>query len=139
MLCTQSTTKDYIRAEHKLHSISKLFISQVIIPRVMLFEPIYIPRALNMGTCLRQGDQCHSVGLRRNHVLATANTGNIGRELDKMQVNGPEGISFSTTATKRKKKKDPISSPFLHCCFPLSSASVYNLFKLLGCRFSLCL
>ena len=31
----QSTTKDYVRAEHKLHSISKLFMSQVIIPYVM--------------------------------------------------------------------------------------------------------
>ena len=29
MLWAQSTTKNYIRAEHKLHSISKLFISQV--------------------------------------------------------------------------------------------------------------
>ena len=30
----ESTTKDYIRAEHKLHSISKSFISQVITPQV---------------------------------------------------------------------------------------------------------
>ena len=30
VLRAQSTTKDYIRAEHKLHSISKSFISQVI-------------------------------------------------------------------------------------------------------------
>ena len=57
----------------------------------MLFEPIYIPRALNMGTCLRQGDLLYSAGLHRNHVLATANTGKIGRHLEKMQVNGPEG------------------------------------------------
>ena len=50
--------KDYIRAAHKLHSISKSFISQVIIPQVIFFEPMYIPRALNTGTCLRQGDLC---------------------------------------------------------------------------------
>ena len=31
----QSSTKDYIRAEHKLQSVSKLFISQVIIPQVV--------------------------------------------------------------------------------------------------------
>ena len=37
MFCAQSTTKDYIRAEHKLHSISKLVISQVIIPQVKFF------------------------------------------------------------------------------------------------------
>ena len=32
-----ATTKDYIRAEHKLHSVSKLFTSQVIIPQVKFF------------------------------------------------------------------------------------------------------
>ena len=37
VLSVQSTTKDYIRAEHKLHSISKLFISQIIISQVMFF------------------------------------------------------------------------------------------------------
>ena len=78
-------------AEHKLHSISKLFISQVIIPQVMLLEPIYIPRALNTGTCIRQGGLFYSAGLRWNHVLATAKTGEIGRGFGKMQVNGPEG------------------------------------------------
>ena len=30
--------KDYMRAEHKRHSISKLFISQVIVPKVMFFS-----------------------------------------------------------------------------------------------------
>ena len=83
MLSAQSTTKDYIRAEHKLHSISKIFISQVIIPQVMFFQPIYIPRALNTGTLIRQGDLFYSAGLHRNHVLATANTGEIGRDFGK--------------------------------------------------------
>ena len=72
----QSTTKDFIKAGHKFHSISELFISQVIIPQVIFFQPIYIPRALNPGTCLRQGDLFYSAGLHKNHVLATANTGN---------------------------------------------------------------
>ena len=75
MLWAQSTTKDYIRAEYKFHSIPRLFIPQVIIPQVMFFEPIYIPRTLNTGTCPRQGDLFSSGGLHRNHVLATANTG----------------------------------------------------------------
>ena len=66
VLWAQSTTKVYTRAEHKLHSISKLFNSQVIIPQVMLFEPIYIPRELNTGTCIRQGDLFYSAGLHRN-------------------------------------------------------------------------
>ena len=57
----------------------------------MFFEPVYIPRALNMGTCLGQGDLFYSAGLHRNQVLATANTGNIARCFGKMQVNGPEG------------------------------------------------
>ena len=43
----------------------------------MLFEPIYIPRAFNAGNCIRQGDLFYSAGLHRNHVLATANTGEI--------------------------------------------------------------
>ena len=44
----------------------------------MFFEPIYIPRALKTGGCIRQGDLFYSAGLHRNHVLATANTGEIG-------------------------------------------------------------
>ena len=42
MLWAQSTTKDYIRAEHKLHSISKLFISQVIKPQVMFLFFVFV-------------------------------------------------------------------------------------------------
>ena len=49
----------------------------------MLFEPIYIPRALNTGTCIQHGDLFYSAGLHRNHVLATANTGKIGRGFGK--------------------------------------------------------
>ena len=59
-------------------------------PQVMFFEPVYIPLALNTGTCIRQGDLFYSAGLRRNHVLVTPNKGEIGRGLEKMQVNGPE-------------------------------------------------
>ena len=49
----------------------------------MFFEPIHIPRALNTGPCIRQGDLFYSAGLHRNHVLATANTGEIGRGFGK--------------------------------------------------------
>ena len=49
----------------------------------MFSEPIYIPWALNMGTCIQQADLFYSVGLHRNHVLATANTGEIGRGFRK--------------------------------------------------------
>ena len=96
MLWTKSTTKDYIRAENKVNSISNLFISPVIIPQVMFFffffKLIYIPRALNTGTCIQQGDLPYSAGLHGNPVLATGNTGKkSGEVLEKMQVNGPEG------------------------------------------------
>ena len=57
----------------------------------MCLEPIYIPRALNTGTCIQQGDLFYSAGLHKNHVLATANTGKKSGEVwEKMQVNGPE-------------------------------------------------
>ena len=46
----------------------------------VFFKPIYIPRALNTGTCLQQGDLFYSVGLHRYHVLATVKTGKIGRD-----------------------------------------------------------
>ena len=49
----------------------------------MVFEPVYIPRALNTGTCIQQGGLFYSAGLHRNHVLATANTGKIGRGFGK--------------------------------------------------------
>ena len=49
----------------------------------MFFEPIYMLWALNMGTRLWQGDLFYSAGLDRNHVLATTNTGKIGRGFGK--------------------------------------------------------
>ena len=36
-----------------------------------------------MGTCIRQGDLFYSMGLHKNHELATANTGKIGRGFGK--------------------------------------------------------
>ena len=76
--------KDYIRAEHKLYYNSKLnIISQVIIlPQFMIFEPIYMPRALNTGTSIQQGDLFYSAGQHRKK---------LGEVLKKMQVNGLEG------------------------------------------------
>ena len=58
---------------------------------MFFFLLIHIPRALNTGTCIQQGDLFYSAGLHRNHVLATANTGKISGEVfEKLQVNGPE-------------------------------------------------
>ena len=52
-------------------------------PQVMFSEPIYMPRVLNTGTCIRQGDLFYFAGLHRNHVLATSNTGEIRRGFGK--------------------------------------------------------
>ena len=50
------------------------------------FKPIFlISRVLNSGTCLWQGDLFYSAGLHRNHVLATANTGKIGRGFEQIE------------------------------------------------------
>ena len=49
----------------------------------MFSEPIYILQALNMGTCIWQGDLFYSAGLHRNHTLGTANIGKFGRGLGK--------------------------------------------------------
>ena len=45
----------------------------------VFLKKIYIPRALSTGTCIRPGDLFHSASLRRNHVLAIANAGEVGR------------------------------------------------------------
>ena len=81
-----------------------LFISQVIIPQVVLFEQIYIPRALNTGTCIRQGDLFHSAGLHRNHVLATTNTGEIGRGFGKTAGEWTGGIEISKEEIPGRKR-----------------------------------
>ena len=49
----------------------------------MFLDPIYIPRAVNTGTCIQQGNLFYSAGLHRNHELAKANTGEIGRGFGK--------------------------------------------------------
>ena len=66
---------DYIRAEHKLHSISKLLISQVSTPQVLCcFVVVVVIVLANL----------YFTGTRhRNHVLATAGTGKIGRGFGK--------------------------------------------------------
>ena len=48
----------------------------------MFFEPIYMSRALNTGTCIQQGDLFYSAGQHRKK---------LSRVLEKLQVNGLEG------------------------------------------------
>ena len=56
----------------------------------MVFEPIYIPRALNTGIGIEQGDQFLFCRTTQEPVWVTANTENLGEVLKKMQVNGLE-------------------------------------------------
>ena len=62
----------------------------------MFFEPIYIPRALNTGTCIQQADLFYSAGLHRNRVLATANTGEIQRGFAKNAGEWTGRVEIST-------------------------------------------
>ena len=92
VLWAQSTKKDYIRAEHKLHSISKLFISQVIIPQVMIFFSLFTFR----GHPAREpaSSRVTYFNLRAytgSGVSHSQHKKKIGRGFGKMQVNGPEG------------------------------------------------
>ena len=64
-------------------TISKLFILQVIIPQFMFFEPIYIPRALNTGTCIQQGDPFYSSGLHRNRCWPQTIRGKFARSFGR--------------------------------------------------------
>ena len=75
--------------------------------------PIHIPRALNTGTCIRQGDLLYSAGLHRNHVLPTVNTGKIRRGFGKNAVEWTGRVEISKeeipgskrTAMRRHKQQ----------------------------------
>ena len=64
----------------------------------MFLGSTYIPRALNTGTCIRQDDLFYSVGVHRNHVLATANTG-------KMRISFGKDAGEWTGRVEISKKK----------------------------------
>ena len=88
VLRAQSTTKDYIRAEHKLlspsYSFHKSSYYMSVVGFFLVFFPIFIPWALNTRTCIQQGDLFYYAGLHRNHVLAIAC--DLGREHSKRSV-----------------------------------------------------
>ena len=69
-----------------------------------VFDPIYIPWALNTGTCIQQGDLFHSAGLRRNHVLGTANKGEIGRGFEKNAGKWTAGVEISKEEIPGRKR-----------------------------------
>ena len=91
MLWAQSATKDYIRAKHKLHNISKLFISQVTIPQVMFFLAYLYSAGTQHGNLHPAGWPILLCGPTQEPVLVTANAGKNRERFWKMQVNELEG------------------------------------------------
>ena len=51
----------------------------------MFFEPIYMPRVINTGTCIQQGDLFYSAGQHRKE---------LGEVLEKMQVKVIEHVTL---------------------------------------------
>ena len=70
----------------------------------MSFEPIYIPRALNTETYIRQDDLFYSAGLHRNHVLVTANKGKIGRGFGKSASEWTGGVRICKEEIRGSKR-----------------------------------
>ena len=78
-----------------------------------------MPQALNTGTCIQQGDLFYSAGLHRNHVLAAANTGLIGRgfaknaddwtrrvEIDKEEIPGSKRSMYGYILTYSRLQRE---------------------------------
>ena len=70
VLWAWSTTKDYIKAEHKLHSTSKLFISQVIIPQVILVSSLVAALSSVSHEGLHKGRTQTSFYLKVSHFTS---------------------------------------------------------------------
>ena len=71
----------------------------------MFSEPIYIPWALNTGTCIQQGNLFYSADLHRNHVLATPNTGEIGRGFGKNAGEWTESVEISKKEERERERE----------------------------------
>ena len=87
----------------------------------MFFELIHIPWAHNRRTCIQQVDLFYSAGLHWNHVLATANTGEIGRcfrknegertgkvEISKKEIPGSKRSMYGHILTSSKLKRENV-------------------------------
>ena len=109
MLWAQSSIKDYIRAEHKLHSITKLFISQVITPQV-IFVVVVVVWAYIYSAGSQHGN-LHPASWpilfcrpTQEPVLAAANTGkkhrrafgkNAGKWTRRVEIAGKKSLAIS--------------------------------------------
>ena len=135
MLWAQSATKDYIRTKHKLQSISKLFIPQVIIPQVFLpqtiaqflstiserktrktithvLEPIYFLARTQHGNLHPAGWPILFCGPTQEPVLATANKGKTWERFGKNadEWTGRVEISKEEIPGSKRSKYDYITT-----------------------------
>ena len=136
MLWVQSTQKDYIKDEDKLQSISNLFFPQVNIlqvssrtttqttstvleriprkPMTHVLKHIYIPRALNTGTCM----QLPTAGpeWRKTSYLHTCMKvcSTVGKRLHALlshpTLGEPRGFSWGSL-TNNKQRKSSFLAP----------------------------
>ena len=70
----------------------------------MFLQPIYIPWALNTGTCLRQGDLFHSAGLHRNRCYPQPTQEKIGRGFGKNAGEWTGRVEISKEETPGSKR-----------------------------------
>ena len=61
----------------------------------MFFEPIYILRALNTGTCIQQDGLFYSAGLHRNRCYPQPTQENVGRGFGKNAGEWNRGVEIS--------------------------------------------
>ena len=89
-----------------LPGISSLLISTLPVDSLAFFFNLfnYIPQALNTGTCIHQGNLFYSADLHRNHVLAKANTGEIGKGFGKNAGEWSERVEISKEENPGSKR-----------------------------------
>ena len=64
-------------------------------PQVTFFEPIYIPWALNTGTCIQQGDLFYSAGLHRNEKIGRGFGKNAGEWTGRVETARKKSLAVS--------------------------------------------
>ena len=78
----------------------------------MVFQPIYIPRALNMGTCMQQGDLFYSAGQHRKKIgrgfgkNAGEWTGRV--EISKEELPGSKRSMYSYILTYSRLERENV-------------------------------
>ena len=134
MRWAQSTKKDYIRAERKLHSISKLLISQFVTPQVICFWAYLYSAGTQHGTLHPAGWPMLIYGPSQEPVLAAVNTGKNGRVWEKMQVNGPKGLKLA----RKKCQAGSVACMAIYWPTPGFNGRTFKLCVLIRWDFNFC-